>query len=155
MNPPRPTAMKVLMGTARKDRMNANEPQPKVGALPPPFLPRQGPAWVAWNRLAPILTATRVLTECDGDALAVTCMALEEYLSARHAPDQWRRADAAAKRYQAGLLQFGLTPSSRVRVSAVAPDVADDPFDEWLARKAASDASTPPELRRKPTRPPA
>jgi phage terminase small subunit len=149
--PPVPTAMKLLRGTYRADRANPNEPKPEVGAHPPPWLPRGGPARVAWNRLARELTATRVLTEADGDALALGCMALADYLAATADPSGWRRADAAWKRYASVLRDFGMTPSSRVRVSAVPAPVRD-----LLAEWEASGTTPPPPVRpRKPAPPPA
>ena len=142
----KPTSMKLLEGTYRRDRANPAEPKPEVGAEPPPWLPADGPARDAWNRLAPVLTSMRVLTEADGDALAVGCVALADYLAASADPIGWRRASDAWKRYVAVLVQFGMTPSSRARVAAV-PVVEHNPFDEWMAEKAARaarDASTLP-----------
>jgi phage terminase small subunit len=133
--PPKPTALKILSGSARHDpqRVNRDEPKPAVGAEPPPFLPRRGPAWAAWERHQPILTRLRVLTEADADALALGCMALAEYLAARRRVDGWRKADAAWKRYLAVLSAFGLTPSARAKVHA-APAAEVDPLAEWAAR---------------------
>jgi Phage terminase, small subunit len=131
VNPPKPTALKLLEGTVRKDRANPAEPRPTVGAVPPPFLPSRGAARVAWNRLAPMLERLRVLTEADADALALGCLALSEYLAARRDKQSWRRGDAAWKRYMATLTAFGLTPSARVRVHVAEADVA-DPLAEWM-----------------------
>ena len=130
MTAPKPTALKVMEGTYRRDRARAAEPSPAVGATPPPWLPRSGPARRAWRRLAPVLTRTRVLTEADAEALAVVCMALAEALEAQADPVGWRRADAAWKRYAAGLATFGMNPSARTRVGAV-PVPEQDPFAEW------------------------
>ena len=52
----KPTSMKLLEGTYRRDRANPAEPKPDVGAEPPPWLPADGPARDAWHRLAPVLT---------------------------------------------------------------------------------------------------
>jgi phage terminase small subunit len=133
--PPTPTALKLLNGSARHDpqRVNRDEPKPAVGASPPPFLPRRGPAWSAWKRHVAVLTRTRVLTEADADALAIGCLALAEYLSARNAEDGWRRADGAWKRYAAALGWFGLNPSSRAKIRA-APEETVDPLEQWAAR---------------------
>ena len=130
--PPTPTALKLLNGSAKHDpqRINKAEPKPAVGAEPPPFLPRRGPAWTAWQRHASVLTRTRVLTEADADALALGCLALAEYLDARKDQDGWRRADAAWKRYGAALGWFGLNPSARTRIHA-APAEERDPLAEW------------------------
>ena len=134
MNPPKPTAMKILQGTARPDRMNPDEPTPELGAVPPPWLPSEGPARAAWDRLAPGLVRAGILTKIDGEALGLACLALEEFLAAREDAAGWRRADAAWKRYAVILREFGLTPSSRTRVHAVPPP-APDPLAEWEANR--------------------
>lgn len=133
--PPTPTALKVLTGAAAHNpqRINRDEPKPTVGAKPPPFLPRRGAAWSAWKRHSEVLTRTRVLTEADADALALGCLALAEYLSFRGDGTSWRRADSAAKRYRSMLMDFGLTPSSRVRIHAE-PITEADPLEAWAAR---------------------
>lgn len=154
----KPTALKILQGTDahHPERRNPAEPHPAVGAKPPPWLPRNGPARSAWRRLAPVLTATRVLTVADAEALALACLALADFLEARADANGWRRADAAWERYSGMLVQFGMTPSSRVRVSAV-PAVERDPLAEWMA-SAPSAPPPPPPARPKrtiPTTPPA
>jgi phage terminase small subunit len=131
--PPTPTALKVLNGSAahHPERRNGDEPKPRLGAKPPTWLPHNGPARLAWRRLAPMLHRLRVLTEADADALALGCIALAEYLEARTDDGSWRKADAAWKRYLAVLSAFGLTPSSRAKVRAVAVE-AKDPTQAWL-----------------------
>lgn len=133
--PPTPTALKVLSGSARHDpqRVNRDEPKPLVGAEPPPFLPRRGPAWAAWLRHSAVLTRIRVLTEADADALALGCLALAEYLDARKDDESWRRADMAWKRYGAALGWFGLNPSARAKVQA-RPIENVDPLEQWAAK---------------------
>jgi phage terminase small subunit len=128
----KPTALKMLHGTDRADRANPAEPQPAVGAEPPPWLPKRGVARAAWNRLAPILSHLRVLTVADAEALALACDALAEYLAARDDPDGWRHADSAWKRYLYALRDFGLTPASRPKVSAM-PERAVDPLEKWAS----------------------
>jgi phage terminase small subunit len=156
-NLPKPSALKILQGTDRADRRNPAEPKPPVGAVPPPWLPRNGPARSAWRRLAPALTATRVLTVADSEALALACIALADFLEARADANGWRRADAAWKRYSGMLVQFGMTPSARTRVAAV-PAVERDPLAEWITRGTSAAPPPPPPARQKrtiPTTPPA
>jgi phage terminase small subunit len=130
--PPTPTALKVLTGTAAHNpqRVNRDEPKPALGATPPPWLPRRGPARAAWDRLSPILLRMRVLTEADAEALGLGCLALAEYLQNRRDPTAWRKGDAAWKRYWAVLAGFGMNPSARAKVSTAAPEAA-DPFTTW------------------------
>jgi phage terminase small subunit len=131
--PRKPTALKVLHGTDRADRANPSEPRPALGAEPPPWLPETGVAREAWDRLAAVLTEMKVLTVADAEALALACVALADYLDAPSDADNWRRADAAWKRYLYGLRDFGLTPASRSKVSA-APAGESDPLEKWVAQ---------------------
>jgi P27 family predicted phage terminase small subunit len=68
----KPTALKVLEGTARRDRL-LNEPLPAC-ATPkcPEWLPREGKK--KWRELAPKLEKLGLLTELDGEKLAAMCM---------------------------------------------------------------------------------
>ncbi len=135
---PRPTALKVLNGSAahHPERRNDAEPQPAVLAVAPPWLPADGLARSEFDRLAARFVALRVMTEADGETLAVGCMALEEWSEHRLDADGWRRADAARRVYLATLAKFGGNPSDRARVR-VADDAAEDPLDALL-RKAGT-----------------
>lgn len=132
--PAKPTALKVMQGTAARNpqRLNRAEPPARGETVPPPWLPDKGPAREAWDRLLPFLQRMRVLSEGDADALALGCVALEEYLAARSDEESWRKADSAWKRYGAMLGWFGLTPSARTKVQA-APAEKDDPLAQWKA----------------------
>lgn len=153
--PPKPTALKILQGTARRDRLNPDEPQPPllVEARPPSWL--KGRARKGWQELAPVLLEMRVLTVGDRAALGLLCDAYGEYLELRETvrrvgrtytmitesgsemvmarpevnmmTDAWRRSMAAMQ-------QFGLTPSSRSKVSAKEAEQR-DPFEDFLAQR--------------------
>jgi phage terminase small subunit len=121
--PRKPTALKVLNGSAAHDkkRLNAEEPQLDplaVVPLPPAAMPLAGRARAAWDNLAAQAVKMRVLTDADLLSLALTCRAIAEYEAARRDDMAWRRADAAWKRAMAGLGKFGLNPSDRTRVHA-------------------------------------
>lgn len=135
---PVPTPLKLLRGTARNDRTNPREPQPKRGAPPiPRGLHRRAAA--TWKRLAPMLDRSGVLTEADATALELLCDALSDYHQAsevlrkegstyttttpagdvmhRPRPEVAQRNDAW-QRVAKMLSEFGLTPSSRSKVVA-------------------------------------
>ncbi len=128
--PPKPTALKLLQGTHRADRANPNEPQVEPCTIPRPRWLR-GEARREWNRLAPQLARAGVLTEMDRSALIGLCEMWARWREAEGILDKeglirdGRRHPAstiAAKCYdqwRAMLAEFGLTPSSRSRVSAV------------------------------------
>lgn len=134
--PPKPTALKLLDGSAKHNpgRVNADEPKPDVvdGRIePPPWLTRRGHAWSAWNRLLPIVSGMKVMTVADVEALALGCMALADYLATDR--DDWHKRDAAYKRYLSMLRDFGMTPASRTKVR-VEKQPERDPVAAWSAK---------------------
>jgi phage terminase small subunit len=124
VNPRKPTALKVINGSDahHPERRNRNEPQPDLLTeipAPPAFMPLAGRARKAWDDLAARAIALGVLSEADLPMLASVCRDFAEYEIARRDGEAWRHADAAKRRYDAGLRAFGLTPSDRGRVHAV------------------------------------
>lgn len=154
--PPKPTALKLLHGTARNDRINPNEPKFAVlaDAKPPTWLKGRGRK--AWADLAPMLIQIGVLTEADRPALLMLCDTYGEWMDLRdvvrreghtyevetktgtmimnrpevaQASDCWRRVNLM-------LGQFGMTPASRTKVSAASNSEDVDPFEELLGKRA-------------------
>jgi phage terminase small subunit len=117
---PLPTAVKIRRG-CRSDRINRNEP-----VIPPAKLDPL--AWIDqaarehWAELAPVFSAAGVLTAADRQSLALLCEAFSRFQS--H-PDN----DKARELYRRLSVEFGLTPSSRSRISAVPSEVSQD--DAW------------------------
>jgi P27 family predicted phage terminase small subunit len=142
---PKPTQMKVVQGTFRKDRANHAEPKPKKQLPPcPDFL--EGRARKEYFRIGRKLERIGILTEIDDLALTGLCQSWTEYLEAT---EQARKtgmlvkspngypilnpyvalANQALKRVRAFLTEFGMTPSSRSRIITGS---ADSPgADEW------------------------
>lgn len=64
--PPKPTKLKVLQGTDRKDRVNKNEPKPmEIKKLPDPPWHLDYYAKKEWERAGPILIEAGLLTHAD------------------------------------------------------------------------------------------
>ncbi len=148
---PKPTALKALHGTARRDRSNPSEPQPQVTAVScPAFL--DSAAKAEWRRLIPHLVKLKLMSDLDRGLLAAYCAAWS----------RWRKAELAIQKFgevlatPSGYMQknphvtianesirtleklaghFGLSPSTRTRVSATPEEQEDDPFDEWEQRR--------------------
>ena len=146
----KPTAMKVVAGTFRKDRAR-NEPQYTAGHIAMPATLSAG-ARTYWRELSDLLLGSRVLTAGDRRSLELTCEALELHRAATKvlveqgatyettnaaggvmlrlrpeatlAADAWRRA-------MKGLTEFGLTPASRPKAFA-APSAEPNPFSEFF-----------------------
>lgn len=149
--PPKPTEMKRLEGTARKDRTNAAQPvSAPVEALVMP-LDLTDREKMAWTELEAVVLPMRVATPSDLPAFRqmVTTLAIIE--EARHAINELgltftvttesgvvvrKRPEvevllAAKKQLAVELSRFGLTPADRQRVSALGAESEGDPLDEF------------------------
>lgn len=116
-NPKKPEGLKVIAGTDRKDRVNIPvvEFDPLVKApAPPDWLPNAH-AIKEWNRLAPILTINKLLTEADLGTLGQLC-ALHGKIVQLYAAGE---APGASMVGTLRTLQndFGLSPVARGKVS--------------------------------------
>ena len=150
--PRKPTHLKALAGTLQPSRTNPHEPTAAV-YLPTP------PAWLSerarayWAEVGAVLLSMNLCTAADGPALQLLTEALAEWAEARQAvqargltydtatvsggtmrrpnpevaiaADAWRRALAM-------LAQFGLTPASRSKVSALGDEDGKDPFAQMM-----------------------
>ena len=137
MNPgtkPKPKALRLLQGEKKKSRINQNEPQPELGVpVCPAFLSETAKA--EWDRISKELDKLGLLTEMDMAALAGYCDAYgrwadasvilkKEGLIIRTETDRIVQNPALAiiaqalKEMKGFLVEFGMTPSSRTRVSA-------------------------------------
>lgn len=151
--PPKPTAMKELAGNPGKRALNKTEPKPKVKRPPCPGH-LQGEARKEWNRITKQLVALGILTEVDRAALAAYCQCWARWVEAEDAMREpgflmitttdngypvvspWLNvANAAMKQMLRFLTEFGMTPSSRSRVT-VEKEPEADPYEEFLRRKS-------------------
>lgn len=153
--PSKPTELKIVQGNPGKRPLNENEPKPAQdeGKAPSYLTPK---AKAAWRELAVVLGDMRVLTVADRKALEMLCDTYAEWRELRAvieehghtyetftaqgdkmirprpevtmAADAWKRASAM-------LTQFGLTPSSRSKVSAGEKQEESDPLADFLNRK--------------------
>ena len=134
----KPTQVKKLAGTLRRDRMNIHEPRPPAANVRcPPGMPRGAKKW--WRKLAPTLADLGLLTVLDLPAARDMCVCfgrLEE--AEREVTERGivvtgyrgglvrNPAVSAANQYRAGAYRwaarFGLTPSDRAAPLAVTPD---------------------------------
>lgn len=144
---PTPTALKVLRGKTGHGALNTKEPTPAaMTSGPPAHLSAVGLA--EWHRIVPILLASRVLTEMDYAALSAYCglwsrwVEAEAYVQAHGAtvtsPNGYEIAspyltiaNKALMDLRLYAVEFGLTPSSRSRVS-VAGEKGKDELADFL-----------------------
>ena len=159
--PPKPTALKVLEGNPGKQKINKGEPQPPVpDAIPKPPSRLLREAKAEWRRLAPALVALGLLTEVDTSAFAELCQNYAYYLitdkkimelgdsgvtAMQKTPSGYVQQHpllSLRRQYyelwRKGLADFGLTPASRVRLSADSEPArvgSHDPMEALLVRK--------------------
>ena len=118
-NPRKPTSLKVVAGTDRPCRRPASAPveMPALDHIPDPpdWLPNAH-AVKEWQRLAPILTANKLLTEAGLSALGQLC-ALHGKVVQLYAAGEAPVASMVAQ--LRGLMNdFGLTPVAQGKVKA-------------------------------------
>lgn len=140
--PPKPTKMKIAAGNPGRRPLNPHEPEPTPG---PPRMPAwlSSRAKAEWKRIVPELDRLGLLTVVDMAALAAYCQAVAELEQATRTLDKegrvctWPIVDKegkkvgdrlkahpavamqrdASQRIKQYLGEFGMSPSSRTRVS--------------------------------------
>lgn len=138
---PKPPAKREREGNRRKrkDTRVIPEPRAPIGEelAPPTWL--DAAAKRTWNELVPELQKVGVLAVVDRGALAIACQSYADIVDARKklrgvkpgTKVWWResqRGQHAVKTFKAFATEFGLTPSSRMRLD-LAPDDPDDEND--------------------------
>jgi P27 family predicted phage terminase small subunit len=144
---PKPSGIRVIEGNPAKRPLPANEPKAVAGE---PDMPRylDRVARGEWKQLVPILLSMRVLTEADGVALGNLCQAYSMLVQAHKDMRKAKQGGGSGllMKTPSGYIQqspligiingqveivnrisreFGLTPSSRIRLSATAEPAID------------------------------
>jgi phage terminase small subunit len=148
---PSPTSLTVLRGNPSKKRLNENEPTPPHGSVEKPTGLTPGGELI-WDELAPVCLAMRTLTTADVRAFFSLCELQATMVEAAAAKSGRQLfslekekegsdtvhvvVDAVLRleRETANALRpyyeyFGLTPSSRARLSV--PKRKDEPVSKW------------------------
>ena len=135
-NPRKPPQLKLIAGTERKDRDTGPAVTlPLVSAVPgaPEWLPNAH-AVNEWERLAPILTANKLLTEAGCSALGHLC-ALHGKLVQIWAAGEVPTGQLQAQ-YRNLLNDFGLTPIAQGRARPAGKEADANPFTRNGQRNA-------------------
>ncbi len=149
---PKPTRIKEIEGNPGKRPLNRQEPQPEAEI---PECPEHldDAAREEWNRIAPQLLALGVLARIDRAALAAYCTHWSRWVEAETQLRKFGTVIKTAKGYpiqnpylgiantavdqmRKFLTEFGMTPSSRSRVSASGGSdnpKEDDPWQQFLS----------------------
>jgi P27 family predicted phage terminase small subunit len=138
--PPRkPTGLKIVEGTFRKDRAAPNEPKPRVTIpRPPPHLSSE--ARSEWRRVSHELYLLGLLSRIDRAALAAYCECWSDWVDASKMCATVDGKDRKVMKTQAGnlvenpyfsikkrsmelmhkfLTEFGMTPASRSQINVL------------------------------------
>ena len=138
----KPTRLKLLKGTLRKERMNPDEPEYKIEI---PAYPKHLNliARREWKRVSTMLFNQGLLSCVDMAALAAYCVAFSRWVEAEN---ELKKSDSLLIKTTSGniiqnpyigvantamtlmmrmLTEFGMTPSSRAKVIAKGKDTND------------------------------
>lgn len=146
---PTPTALKIVRGNPGGRPLPENEPTPEPGADMPEWLSPQ--AAKHWPTVSKQLDTAGVLTQMDVAALALYCEAFARW---KHANDQVVKcgpvikapsgfpvqspflaiANKAHEQMVKLLIEFGMTPSSRARVTKAETSGEDDPYAAFVKK---------------------
>lgn len=146
--PRKPTARHELEGTARADRMNADEPRYPVEAPPKPaHIKARKLASAKWDDVVPIMLEQRTLSPAYATALELFCLSyangIEYEEKARKARDFDRHrtyrklAENAQKEHRQWVSQLGLSAATSGKVSSAPPSKDESPLAKLRAAKAA------------------
>jgi P27 family predicted phage terminase small subunit len=138
---PKPNDIKAVAGNPGRRQLSDDEP---VYIVPErvPYAPRNltDEARQEWRRVAALLMRARVLTEADLTALTLYCDAYGRWIEARRKVTEAGpvlksaatgalydnpyvyHANRAHEQMLKLMVEFGMTPSSRTRVHAIAPE---------------------------------
>lgn len=143
----KPSKVKELEGNPGKRKSNQDEPQPEIKEIPDPPGHIGEDGRQEWARITPILHKLGLLTEVDYTALAAYCQTYERWVKAERIINEKGPiikttngnyiqsplvgiANKALELMHKYLTEFGMTPSSRTRVS-VAPQKPKGKFGEY------------------------
>jgi len=130
----KPTNLKIVQGTFRKDRVNEDEPNPEI-CVPNPPEHLSDAAKKEWDRISEELCNLGLLSEIDMAMLAAYCQIYgrwvdaeeklkgEEIVITTQANNLVQNplvgvANTALKMMRPFLVEFGMSPASRAKISA-------------------------------------
>lgn len=146
--PAKPTNLKLLQGNPGKRKINKNEPAPDI-EIPDPTMPLNGYALEEWNRIAPILEDLGLISEVDATALTMYCVHFQQL---RETVEELQDLDSKLMTAQSGhaqqhpffsiinkqskmchkyLQEFGMTPASRSKVTALKKKADEHPLAKF------------------------
>jgi len=150
----KPTKLKLLAGNPGHRPLPQDEPQPEQFEKFPPAPRHLGKdAKKFWRRRGPGLARCGIFTTIDYEAFATCCQWYGRWVEAERALAKSTLliktkdgniiqnpllgiANRAAVEFRKCCTEFGMTPSSRARITATAPREQENPYEAFLKRKA-------------------
>ncbi len=143
--PKKPTSLKLVEGTYREDRVAKHEPKPRV-AIPKPPRHLSGIALEEWHRIVQELADNGLMTNLDRAALTLYCDMWAGYVKAEENVKKngmttqtaannmienpyFSIMKRCAELMHKFLVEFGMTPASRTRISAPLSKVKNEKDD--------------------------
>lgn len=145
---PKPTALKKLEGNPGKRPLNENEPRFAQSSLrAPSYLDEEARA--EWNRVAPQLSAQKMLTIVDRTQLAAYCVTYSRWRAAENKVQDGELTFETPAGYQQQVpeigiankylekmiklaAEFGFTPAARSRMNVKPAGAEGDPHDKFF-----------------------
>ena len=147
---PLPSNLKLLKGTAQPCRMNKNEPKPKSDSVKMPT-GLNAEAKKCWKAVSEQLKEVGILTNLDAHALSMYCITYARWLDANDkiekmgaiikAPSGYpiqnpylSISNKALDQMRAIMTEFGMTPSSRSKITTTPVEETDE-LQSYLKRR--------------------
>lgn len=149
---PKPTALKIAEGNPGRRPLNLNEPQFRGLPKCPAHLDKNAKA--EWRRISKELAAIGLLAAVDRAALAAYCQCWSRWIDAEESIKKFGTvikspksgypvqnpyvgiANTALDQMRKFLIEFGLTPASRSRISIdLGTNTKEDSFDSFMASR--------------------
>ncbi len=144
---PKPTKLKLLQGNPGHRPLNTNEPEYKV-EIPKPPKHLNKVALQEWKRVSKVLFEQGLLTTVDMAGLAAYCQSFSRWAAAETQLEKEGLTDTttngntiqntlvgianqAMEHMRKHLIEFGMTPSSRSKVTAQDTKQEKDPWSKF------------------------
>ena len=147
---PKPTHLKIATGNPGRRPLNKDEPNPEQST---PTCPSHldSSARTEWRRITKELSELNLLTEMDRSALAAYCQAYSRWVEAENGIKKSGLvvettngnviqsplvgiANTALDMMRKFLVEFGMTPSSRSRITVGGKKKSEDPAEAYFAK---------------------
>lgn len=146
---PLPSNVHVLNGNPGKRPLKDTVEEKFSSEVPEPPTVLEGEALAEWNRVVPQLQEAGILKKIDRTALATYCLCFARWLDAEQKVKEmgcfartatgytvinpyFKIIEKSIEQMKSLMSEFGMTPSSRVRIRPGSPEEGDDALEAFL-----------------------